>query len=283
MRNKQYGYSQEYINRWVIPYADFITLLLALFVVLYSLSQMNVNHLKTFSNSVGKVFDTKTKSIEVEKFNEVDILKYKRKLLKIFSTTKTDIILSNNVDISAQMKQTVNLKNEIKDIESNLNREAVEFENIGTLVNSKLGNVKGLSISRESRGLIIRLNDTVLFDPGSDIIKGKARLTLDRLAGILKDIPNSIRIEGHTDNQPIRTQKFPSNWELSSFRATNIIKYLVENHRFNPSRLSAVGYGEYMPLKGNSSPEGRNTNRRVDIVILSTSSKIFEPKAIKLE
>ena len=282
MRNKQYGYSQEYINRWVIPYADFITLLLALFIVLYSLSQMNANHVKTFSSSVGKVFDAKNKSIKAEKINEIDVLKYKRKLLKIFSTTETDVI-SSNVDISSQIKPTDDLKKEIKNINVQLDKEAVEFKNIGTLVSSKLKDVKGVSISRESRGLIIRLNDTVLFTPGSDIIKGKARLTLDRLAGILKDIPNSIRIEGHTDNQPIGTQRFPSNWELSTFRATNIIKYLVDNHKFNPSRLSAVGYGEYMPLKNNSSPEGRSLNRRVDIVILSTSSKIFEPKAIKLE
>jgi chemotaxis protein MotB len=138
-------------------------------------------------------------------------------------------------------------------------------------------NTDEILISTESRGLIIRLKDTILFDPGSDIIKDKARKTLDKLAGILKEIPNSVRIEGHTDKQPINTSRFPSNWELSTARATNIVKYLIENHKLNPQNLSAVGYGEYMPVKKISSNEDQAVNRRVDIVILSSISKVLEP------
>lgn len=275
MNRNLYSYTQDYINRWVVSYADFVTMLLALFMVLYALSQIDINNLKEFSTSVGKVFDV-TEIKEAQKPKNNEILEEKLRLLKVFSTTNADV-KEKNIDISNQKNQIIGLKTQIKEIESSINRDAVEFKNIERILEKNLQSTSEIIITKESRGLIIRLKDTVLFDPGSDIIKDKAQKTLDKLAGVLKEIPNSVRIEGHTDTQPINTSKFPSNWELSTARATNIIKYLVNNHKFDPRKLSAVGYGEYMPLTNDLSTEKQANNRRVDIVILGSSSKIFEP------
>ncbi|OGI16831.1 MAG: hypothetical protein A2287_05600 [Candidatus Melainabacteria bacterium RIFOXYA12_FULL_32_12] len=276
MNKDLYSYTQDYINRWVVSYADFITMLLALFMVMYALSQIDINNLKEFSASMDKVFDTSTtqqKTINNPETNR--ILEEKRRLLKTFSTTKAEVTMKD-IDISDQKAKINSLKTQIKNIESDIDKDAVEFKNIENLIEKNLGNISEISISKETRGLIIRLKDTVLFDPGSDIIRDKAQITLDKLAGVLSEIPNSIRIEGHTDNQPINTEKFPSNWELSTARSTNIIKYLVKKHKIDPRKFSAVGYGEYMPLKEDLANNEQSVNRRVDIVILSSMSKIFE-------
>ena len=126
---------------------------------------------------------------------------------------------------------------------------------------------------KESRGVVIRLNDTMLFDQGSAIIKPEALSTLESISGKLREFNNPILIEGHTDSTPIKNEKYPSNWELSTARATNIISYLIEKQKFPPNRLSAVGYGEYMPVADNSTPENKAKNRRVDIIILSSDKK----------
>jgi chemotaxis protein MotB len=97
------------------------------------------------------------------------------------------------------------------------------------------------------------------------------------IAESLEKIPNHIRIEGHTDSVPICTARFPSNWELSTARATSIVHYLLTTHRFEPTRLSAAGYGEFRPIASNNSSEGRSQNRRVDIVILSGKEREREP------
>ena len=110
----------------------------------------------------------------------------------------------------------------------------------------------------------------MLFDTGSAIIKPQAKATLDKISLSLAKFQNPVLIEGHTDSMPIRSEKYPSNWELSTARATNIIKYLTEVRKFPPGRLSAVGYGEYMPVEENTTPQGRAKNRRVDIIVLSS-------------
>lgn len=267
MRNDLYSYSNDYINRWVISYADFITMLLALFVVLYALTSLDSNKLKNFSSSVMKHFP---QNKEESTLNPSSNLQERKQMLaESFSTTKVNVKFNNEIEINSN-----------KTLQSvRTDKDLTELNSIENLIKNKLADVNGLSITHESRGLIIRLKDAVLFDAGSDIIKDKAQITLDRLAGVLKDIPNSIRIEGHTDSNPISTAKFPSNWELSTARSTNIVKYLIKKHKFNPRNLQAVGYGEYMPLTKNSNSSDQAVNRRVDIVILNSGSKIFEPSS----
>lgn len=245
MKKDYYSNSQEYINRWVLSYADFITMLLALFMVMYAMSQMNI---KDVQGSVGKAFETPNHKKEAK----------------------------------VQPEQAENLKQQLHNIDKTIEKESIDFKNIEKIINSDSGLSKELTLKQETRGLIIRLNDAVLFDPGSDIIKSNARATLDKLAGILKGIKNPIRVEGHTDNTPINTSKFPSNWELSTARSINIVVYLMKNHKIDPKRLSAVGYGEYMPIISNNTENNRAINRRVDIVVLSSASEIFTPLAPEL-
>jgi chemotaxis protein MotB len=135
-----------------------------------------------------------------------------------------------------------------------------------------------VSTDLEERGLVIRFMDSVLFDLGRADIKPLGRQTLDNLAPTLAEIPNQVRVEGHTDNLPIVTAAFPSNWELSTTRATNVVRYLIEGRGLDPRRMSAAGYGEWRPVAPNDTPADRQRNRRVDIVILYVSKGLLEPR-----
>jgi chemotaxis protein MotB len=142
----------------------------------------------------------------------------------------------------------------------------------------------GMEILHQERGIVISLKDTILFAPGQAELSPMARKTLDslmgRLSAAMKGKPSPIRIEGHTDNTPIATSQYPSNWELSTARATNIVRYLVAGGRWSPARISAVGYGQFRPLAENSSIEGKQKNRRVDIVILNEDTAHQEPPTL---
>ncbi|MGI6129617.1 MAG: OmpA family protein [bacterium] len=124
----------------------------------------------------------------------------------------------------------------------------------------------------DERGLMIRFLDTALFDLGEANLKSEATVILNNVAKILVDIPNRIRVEGHTDDLPINTYRFPSNWELSTARATTVVRYFLEHYGLPPEQFSAAGYGEWHPVAPNDSPEQRAHNRRVDIVILRSDA-----------
>jgi chemotaxis protein MotB len=117
-----------------------------------------------------------------------------------------------------------------------------------------------------------------LFDSGKADLKSEAIRLLDKIAPVLKQSQRPIRVEGHTDNVPIHTKEFPSNWELSTARAVNVLRYLVEKHEIPPQIISAAGYGEYHPIVPNDTAQNRSRNRRVEIIILSSSSMAQEPK-----
>jgi chemotaxis protein MotB len=137
--------------------------------------------------------------------------------------------------------------------------------------------LRQVSLRRESDGLVISLREFGFFDSGSATIKPGARPALDRIASILAIRTCKLRIEGHTDNVPIHTAHMASNWELSTARATELIRILIQDHRFAPERLSAAGYAEYHPVASNVTVQGRAQNRRVDIVILRTSLEETPP------
>lgn len=202
MRNDYYTNSKDYINRWVVSYADFVTMLLALFMVMYAVVRID-NH----------------------------------KLMKL---------LPNVTKYQASNQAT--------------NVEKILMDNISQ--------TKSIKLLRSDKGLIIRVNNRMIFDEGSAVIKPDAEKTLNEIIKVLTKIDNPVIIEGHTDSTPIKNAKYPSNWELSTARATNIISYVMKTGMITPKRLSAVGYGEYMPIADNTSTNGRNLNRRVDIIVL---------------
>lgn len=219
MRNDYYTNSKDYINRWVVSYADFVTMLLALFMVMYAVLRVDNQKLTEFQEKVEKTFG-KQEIIE-------NITKYQA-----------------NGD-------------------AKLGAEALEKLFKQNVTQSDL-----LKLIKGDKGLIIRVNNTMLFDEASAVIKPQAEKSLTEIVKVLTKIENPVIIEGHTDSTPISNKKYPSNWELSTARATNMISYMVEKGKISPKRLCAVGYGEYMPVADNTSISGRMLNRRVDIIVL---------------
>lgn len=149
------------------------------------------------------------------------------------------------------------------------------FDRLATYLDSEA--IPGVSLEMDERGVTIRFADQVFFDLGKADLKPEARRILDSVAPTLKDLPNPIRVEGHTDNLPINNVEFASNWELSVRRATNVVRYLIEEKGFDPENLSAAGYAEYRPLRPNDTPANRALNRRVDIVIMNIDLWDEEP------
>jgi chemotaxis protein MotB len=129
----------------------------------------------------------------------------------------------------------------------------------------------------DKRGLVIRVPEAFFFKSGEASIRQEFTPILNALGKSLGKIPNHIRIEGHTDSIPINNYQFPSNWELSTTRATSIVRYLLANHSIPPGKISATGYGEFRPIAPNKNSEGRMQNRRVDVVVLSTKEGETEP------
>ncbi len=209
MRNDYYSNSKDYINRWVVSYSDFVTMLLALFIVMFAISH-NVN----------------------------------KEQAKIIEDNNLQVV-ENATDIPTKTADEL-----IKEL------------------NEKLANNSSVTLVKDNRGLIVRMNNSILFDEGSAIIKKNASKTLDEVIGVISQVDNKVLVEGHTDSTPINTKTYPSNWELSTARATNIIGYIIRTGKIPPQRLSAAGYGEYMPIADNTSSGGRLLNRRVDIIIL---------------
>lgn len=129
-----------------------------------------------------------------------------------------------------------------------------------------------IKLEINERGLLIRFLDSVLFDSGKADLTKDATEIIDKVSNILKDTNKKITVEGHTDNLPISTFRFPSNWELSTTRAVNVVKYMINNNGIDPVRLSASGYADQHPISNNNTAEGRKDNRRVDMVILRSNS-----------
>ncbi|MFZ0814500.1 MAG: flagellar motor protein MotB [Candidatus Sulfotelmatobacter sp.] len=245
-------------ERWLVSYADFITLLFAFFVVLYASSQVD-------KRKVGKL----ALAIQIA-FQEMGV----------FPASTTQIPLDNNEPMpfsTVQAIENVKHNTEIGRIashpEDSLAASSYETD-LTTLQNELRDALKNeialheITLHREADGLVISLKEFGFFDSGSARIKPESVPALDRIASILAIRTCRIRIEGHTDNIPIHTAQMASNWELSTARATELIRVLITDHGFAPERLSAAGYAQYHPVASNLTAPGRAQNRRVDIVIL---------------
>jgi len=249
-------------ERWLVSYADFITLLFAFFVVLYASSQVD-------KRKVGKL----SLAIQVA-FQE----------LGVFPASTTQIPLDNNdpmpfstVQAIENVKRNAGLGRIASPPEDSL-AAASEETDLATL-QSELREalhheiaLHEVALHRETDGLVISLQEFGFFDSGSATIKPESVAALDRIASILAIRTYKLRIEGHTDNVPIHTAQMPSNWELSTARATELVRTLILRHRFPPERLAAAGYAQYHPVANNLTAQGRAQNRRVDIVILGAQA-----------
>jgi chemotaxis protein MotB len=247
-------------ERWLVSYADFITLLFAFFVVLYASSQVD-------QKKVGKL----SLAIQVA-FQELGVFPA--------STTQIPLDLDSPMPFSTvQAIQNVKKNAELRRIasapEDSLSGDAEETD-ISTLQTQlrdalqKEIALHEVALRRESDGLVISLKEFGFFDSGSAVLKPESHAALDRIASILSIRTYKLRIEGHTDNIPIHTAQLASNWELSTARATEIVRVLIVEHQFAPERLAVAGYAQYHPIASNLTPQGRAQNRRVDIVVLTT-------------
>ncbi|MFP4198019.1 MAG: flagellar motor protein MotB, partial [Halanaerobium sp.] len=218
---------------WMTTFGDMMTLLLVFFVLLYSFSSMDVEKFEGFISAL-------------------------QNQLGVLEGGKT-ITPNPNIDAGTMGEDYAQAPENIQEIMRELDNY-IESNGLGERVN----------VENKRKGLVISLTGEILYELGRADIRDEGREVLTMISDILIDIPNDIMIEGHTDNLPIRTDEFPSNWELSTARAVNVIEFLIEERDFDPARLSAAGYSEYRPVADNDNADGRAENRRVEVVVLNS-------------
>jgi len=265
-------------ERWLVSYADFITLLFAFFVVMYSISQVNQSKYRVLSETFVQAFnqpnDSKANPLPQEKVNPsndvITPIDLGRTATEDHSQPPQVSVVDDTAkpDMNAQSNTTA--KTQTSD----------ELTQISDLVNEKFSqliNDQMIKVSSNELWLQIELNDSILFSSGGVETSAQAQVIFTQIADILKNYTNPIQIEGFTDNVPIRNAKYPTNWELSSARATEIVKFLASKG-VEPERLAAVGYGEFQPVASNDTEVGRAQNRRVAVMI--AKRKMERPRAL---
>lgn len=229
-------------NEWLGTYSDCVTLLLTFFVLLYSMSSVDAEKVqsisKAFSLMSGQAGDT---------FLEYDLYEGSQPI--IGGEGKSEEILDTVEGESQTMYKDV--------------KDFLDENELNSIV----------SISEDERGVILKVKDNILFESGKATLIENSQEILNKINALISTLPNSIIIEGHTDNVPISNSNYPSNWELSTQRAVNVVRYFVEKNNQNPSRFSAAGYGEFKPDVENNSDENRARNRRVNILIVANNKE----------
>ncbi len=234
-------------ERWLVSYADFITLLFAFFVVMYAVSSVNEGKYKVLSNSLTNAFKNTTGQPGGQPISVIQGAHPMplRPVLKAEKQAESRKLEEKKVEKRQQMKRVAG------DIMDALQPLVAQ------------GKVRLLETSR---GVTIEISDSVLFPVGQAKLQPSSASAMGSIAQVLADTDFPITIEGHTDNVPISTPQFPSNWELSAMRATTVLR-LFNDAGVGAERLTAIGYGETRPIETNTTPEGRAMNRRVSILI----------------
>jgi chemotaxis protein MotB len=241
-------------ERWLVSYADFITLLFAFFTTMYAISNVDNKKLNSMVESMREAFGGGR----------------------------------DTASPRPMPRDAENATNRIFDIiqreEDWRIRSRAEIKVLKKKVDEK---VKGLGITGavrtvvDERGLVVHVSEACGFQPGRAEIRRETYPLFDALGNSIKEMDNDIQVQGHTDNKPISNSMFRSNWELSTTRATNVLRYLIDRFRIPPKRFSAAGYGEYYPMADNRTEEGRSKNRRVDIIVLLTRYGVESEMAAK--
>lgn len=235
-RRGGHGGGHSSSERWLLTYADMITLLLALFIVMYAMSEISVKKMDELSKSLSTAFHSGGG-------NDMAL-----------PPASKDMLNGGGALLPEQQR--------MMELQEQLEQEVMAKHGAEAAAN--------VTTSLTQRGLVVSLSNSAFFAAGEAELRGEAESVLKTVAGFLKASGRHIMVEGHTDNTPIRTSRYPSNWELSTARATTVVRWLIERHNFQPRRLSAAGYGEYYPMVPNNTPDNQAKNRRVDLVILRT-------------
>lgn len=229
-------------ERWMVSFADFMTLLFALFVVLFAISQVDQRKLEEVSQSMEQAFGVTKGSTSV---------------LPNQPVPQPNVIPPIVMQRQLQAMQALKIKLE-RQLEKEKLRESVNIE-------------------IQERGMVVSLRDAAFFDSGSATLRSSVLGKLQRFLVQLEGVPNDMRIEGHTDAIPIHSGQFPSNWELSGARAGSLLRFMVDHTAVPQRQLSIAGYADQRPIDDNRSETGRQRNRRVDIVILTDAASKDEP------
>lgn len=240
MARKRYEEEGEHQDRWMVSYADFITLLFAFFVVMYAVSVVNEGKYKVLSDSLGSAFAGRSAPAVVVPQAQVEP---DLPLATIVSRRRAEAMRRERERLAVLARQ--------------LNAT------LAPLVRS--GKVR---VIQSARGVSVEINASVLFDSGEARLNDSSREALQAVAGLLKNDSHAIQVEGHTDNVPIANSAFPSNWELSAVRASSVVRLFIDNG-VPAARLTAVGHGANAPVASNGEAVGRARNRRVAVTILS--------------
>lgn len=245
-------------ERWLISYSDFVTLLFAFFVVMYSISQVNESKYRVLSDTLQDAFNVAPHAINPIQVGDPSL------------SRDPSVIENTDPSYGEQLGQgAFDKMAELPSLSEQVSQQLAD------LVDEDL-----VKINSNEFWLQIELNSSILFSSGRASPSDQAKEIFSSLAGIFKGFDNPIQVEGFTDDIPIRSNQYPSNWELSAARAAATVQLLAEGG-VRPQQMSAVGYGEYQPIARNDSPEGRAQNRRV--VLMVAREKIQRPEAPPLE
>jgi chemotaxis protein MotB len=231
-------------DRWLLTYADLITLLMAFFVVMYSLSRVDIQKFKAIAQSLASVFPVSQSAFVP--------------LPGVGGRKGTEPVSVTRQEPQGTGPGATGEKTPMQKMADQF-QQLVQAEGLGSSVT--------VSASPDGHRVMIRLAESLLFEPGSAELSPQALGFIDKVAAILGAANKLVRVEGHTDNVPIHTAQFHSNWELSTARASSVIRYMIEKFNFSPELLSASGYGEFRPVAPNDTPENRGKNRRVEFVV----------------
>ena len=223
-------------DRWLVSYADFVTLMFAFFTTMYAISSVDAQKLDTMAEALSVAFDQPREAVS----------------LRLDPTDATWL------EAAARVRELAGLRDQLA--------THLADDVAGDLVDLRL----------DGRGLVISLHEAGAFATASAELAPAARTLITTVGLAVRDLDNIVRVEGHTDDRPIFTQRYQSNWELSTARATSVVTFLVENMNIPSQRLAIAGYGEFRPLGPNDSDANRAKNRRVDIVVLSTNTALSE-------
>jgi chemotaxis protein MotB len=283
MSRKRKGKHEEHTNHeaWAIPYADLITLLLAFFVVMYAISSVNEGKYRVLSDSLVAAFRGTPRTLEPVQVGEKEIgsgADVKTTLVQQSIIEGQPRSLLAPVPIKTSLPKPVDQPMRPGDFEAAKRAAAASavLERVADKVMRAMDELvkANLVFVRRKTSLIeVEIRTDILFPSGSATLSPGAVPIIERLAGVLRPFENPIRVEGHTDNRPIKTASFPTNWELSAARAASVVR-LFAHDGVDPVRLSVIGRGEFQPTQSNATAEGRNANRRVVIVILSTDGSM---------
>jgi len=244
MRKSRIQDEPEQQAEWLLTYSDMVTLLLTFFVMLFSMSTIGEQKFNEIAKSFKSAFGSETSFLLKENAGSQLVA-----LMPENGDSSEQIIVENNASENNERITLEELKNEVQDTINELELD----ENI--------------KVIEDESAIILRMDSVILFDSGDATLKKEGKEVLSKLSEYFNKIDNQIEIQGHTDNVPINTYLFPTNWELSTKRATNVVLYLTTYCSVDPLKLKPSGRGEYYPVAPNDTPENRQKNRRIDIII----------------